>query len=241
MLHRKNWVLIGMTLCTASAVMATPVTFIGSDGTMSAGVTFDTSGTNLLVTLTNTSTLDALRPTDILTAMFFQSEITLNLAPVSAVVPAGSTVLFGTTDPGNSVGGEWAYKAGIWGASSYGISSVGLGLFGPHDLFPGSNLQGPDSPDGLQYGITSAGDNPLTGNTPVTGDNALIKNEVVFVLSGLPVGFDPSTSITSVMFQYGTDLTDPHCYGVRTPEPATLGLLAISSLIAFRRRSVGAR
>jgi hypothetical protein len=108
-------------------------------------------------------------------------------------------------------------------------------LFGSQDLFPGSNLQGPDAPDGLQYGITSAGDDTGTGNTPVTGENALIKNSVVFTLSGLPVGFDPSASISNVVFQYGTALDEPHFPGI--PEPATLALMcgALTCLARPRR------
>src|SRR5262249_38071850 len=146
---------------------------------------------------TNTSDGDVLMPVDVLTAVFFDvSGPALSLTPTSAVLNGGSTVFFGTTDPGNVVGGEWAYKGGLVGEPAgdhYGISSTGINLFGPGDRFPGNNLQGPDSPDGLQYGITSAGDNPATGNSPVTGDNALIQNSVVFHLSGLPAGFDPST------------------------------------------------
>lgn len=129
-------------------------------------------------------------------------------------------MLFGTTDPGNVVGGKWAYKSSLSGApASYGISSSGLGdLFGPKDTFPGTNLQGPESPGGLEYGITSAADDPATGNTPVTGLFALIQNSVVFTLGGgLPENFDASR-ITNVSFAYGTDLA-------AVPEPATMFLL----------------
>ena len=116
------------------------------------------------------------------------------------------------------------YRSGLSGApggAGQGISSTGLGLFGPFDLFPGSNLQGPASPDGLQYGITSAGDNPLTGNTPVTasGMNDLIQNAVAFKLTGLPGGFTLS-DISNVSFLYGTSLP--------VPEPATLWLLGLA-------------
>jgi len=243
MLHRKNWVLIGMMLCSASAVMAASTMFIGSEGTMSAEVTFTASGTDLLVSLKNTSTLDALMPADILTAVFFESQVPLTLTRVSAIVPSGSIVLFGTTDPGGVVGGEWAYRSGLTTLPDnlrYGISSEGFGLFNPQDRFPGSNLQGGVSPTGLEYGITTAGDDPSTGHADVTGKFALIQNQVDFVLSGLPVGFNPYESITDVMFQYGTALSHPHCRGVFIPEPAALSLLAVGSLFAFRRRSVGA-
>jgi hypothetical protein len=192
-------------------VAAIPITFAGGAGSLNAQVVFDVSGTNLVVTLTNTSSADVLVPADVLTAVFFNIGGNPVLSPLSAVVAAGSNVFFGATDPGNVVGGEMAYKAGLAGApggATRGISSVGLGLFGPGDRFPGNNLQGPDSPNGLQYGLTSAGDNPTTGNTPVTGTNALINNGVVYTLAGLPAGFLLS-SISNVHFQYGTDLSEP--------------------------------
>jgi hypothetical protein len=220
----------------APSANASSMTFSGSSGSLASSATFHSSGTNLIITLVNTSTHDVLVPADVLTGVFFDvNSSLLSLTRASAVLPTGSSVLFGTTDPGNVVGGEWAYRSGLLGpaGTAYGISSSGLGLFGPGDRFPGTNLQGPTDPDGLQYGITSAGDNPATGNTPVTGTNALIKNSVEFMLSGIPAGFDPSTAIYNVHFQYGTALSDPLLH---SPEPATLILLACGAVVAFRRR-----
>jgi hypothetical protein len=143
------------------------------------------------------------------------------------------------------VGGEWAYAAGLAGAggADAGISSAGFNLFGPDDRFPGSNLAGPDSPNGLQYGITSAADNLATGNQAVTGGEALIQYSVIFVLSGLAAGFDPSAlgAVTNVSFQYGTGLTEPNIIGQTTgnvvPEPATLSLFGAALVgAAWRRR-----
>lgn len=154
---------------------------------------------------------------------------------------SGGAIFFGGTDPGGVVGGEWAYKAGLSGlprGATQGISSSGLDIFGPGDLFPGNNLQGPNSPNGLQYGITSAGDISTLGNTPVTGANALIHNSVVFTLSGLPEGFNPSDSgaITNVSFQYGTSLSEPN---IPVPEPVSLILLGSGLIgIAVLRRRV---
>jgi hypothetical protein len=236
---RSKTFVCALALATAigasTAAIAAPITYSATVGHRSASATFDVSGTNLIVTLINDSNDDVLVPVDVLTAVFFDvNGASLALTPVSAVLKAGSSVLFGTTDPGNVVGGEWAYRGDLDPAGTpnraYGISSVGLGLFGPGDLFPGTNLQGPASPDGLQYGITSLGDNPATGNTPVTGTNALIQNAVVFTLAGLPDSFDPSTRIENVIWQYGTDLSEP-----RIPEPATLGIFAVGALLLRRR------
>ena len=226
-----------------SIAKAVPITFSGTSGSLSASATFDKSGTNLLVTLANTSASDVQVPTDVLTAVFFELAGNPSLTPVSAKLTPGSLVFFGPTDPNiaNGVGGEWAYQRGLAidpNVGTQGISSVGLGLFGPHDLFPGSDLQSPASPDGLQYGITSPVDDPNTGNTPVTGTNALIKSSVDFVLGGLPSSFDPNTDISGVYFQYGTDLGDLRFPGDRPPDygnppvPEPLTLVAVGAGLA---------
>jgi hypothetical protein len=226
---------VAIALVAGGSAFASPFTLTASQGERAALASFEVLGSELIITLQNTSTSDVFEPTYVLTSLFFDvSGTPLVLTPISAVVPSGSTVLFGGTDPGGEVGGEWAYKSGLAGApygATYGLSSAGLGLVGPGDRFPGSNLQGPTSPDGLQYGITSAGDVPTTGNAPVTGDNALIRNTVVFRLSGVPSGFDPSTQIGNVAWQYGTTLADPHI-----PEPASVILLAVSGLLLRRFR-----
>jgi hypothetical protein len=153
------------------------------------------------------------------------------LKPVSAVLGTGSSVLFGP-DGGGNVGGEWAYASGLSGApggAAEGISSAGFGLFGAAN-FGGPNLDDPESVGGLNYGITSLGDDPTTKNKAVTGKDPLIQNAVVFTLSGLPEGFDlASATITNVSFQYGTSLSETN---VPVPEPATM-LLFGSGLICL--------
>jgi len=229
---------VGALVSAAGATAeASPLFATASGGSRSASVFFDTSGTDLIVILTNTSGFDALVPVDVMTGLFFDiSGTPLSLSRTSAVVPAGHLVFNGPTDPGGVIGGEWAYLGGLVGApfgASYGISSAGFGFFGPSDLFPGSDLQPPTSPDGLQYGITSAGDNPLTGNAPMMS-NAIVRNQVVFTLSGLPIGFDPAASISNLTFQYGTALDEP---SIRVPAPgAAAGLLGFAGLLGLRRR-----
>lgn len=214
-----------------------------SSGHLAASASFDVDPSNasrLIVTLANTSMHDVLVPADILTAVFFSiTNPTVVLLPVSAVLGPGSTVQFGAA-PGGVVGGEWAYRSGLTGVVEdiagvgHGISSAGFGLFGAAN-FPGSNLQGPVAVNGMQYGITSTSDNPATGNAAVTGMNAFIKNEVVFTLSGLPEGFDPASSISGVMFQYGTSLEEPRLASVPAPGAAALMGIAFASLMRRRR------
>ncbi|MEE8170441.1 MAG: XDD4 family exosortase-dependent surface protein, partial [Phycisphaerae bacterium] len=139
-----------------SASLAETSVIDASLGNLSASVAFETSGTDLLITLSNTSTADVLDPAEILTAVFFNiAAAPMTLTPVSAVIGPSSTVLFGGTDPGGGVGGEWAFRDSLQGAPggrSYGISSTSFGLFSAAYLFPGSDLERPRAPDGLQYG-----------------------------------------------------------------------------------------
>jgi hypothetical protein len=225
-------------LSTASAT----VTISGANGTLAASAAFQKSGNNLIVTLTNTSTSDVLVPADVLTAVFFDID---GFAPTftrtSAVLNTGSTVLYDGSPAGGVVGGEWAYNPSLTINSKtfgYGISSSGLGLFGPGDRFPGTNLAGPDSPDGPQYGIVSAGDNSATGNGGITGSEGLIKNSVVFTLQCTAnCGFAESNISDIVRFQYGTNVSEPNI--TTTPEPGFYGLLSLGMTglyCAVRRR-----
>jgi hypothetical protein len=234
------------------AKAASVVTFDGSDTTRKASVKFEDLGGGVLkVTLTNTSTKDVLVPVDVLTAVFFDSDFGA-LTRVSADLAIGSSVVYGTGPSDGNVGGEWAYKTGLHAPSpsGTGVSSSGLGLFGPGDRFNDNNLYGPADPDGLQYGITSAGDNIATGNKGVT-KAPLIKNSVVFRFSSTG-SFDLS-SISNVWFQYGTQTSEPEVPGtlvfvpggnpntVPVPTPATAGagmivLGGFAGLRAIRRR-----
>ena len=212
----------------------------GSSGSRSAEAEFDLIGSALSVTLTNTSASDVLIPIDVLTALFFTAAGDPAFSLGSAVLDGASTVFFaplldafgipivGGTYAGGDVGAEWAYNNALSGplGANQGISSTGLTLFGPGDRFDTvGDLQKPASPDGLQYGLTSAGDNPLTGNTPVTGQYALIQDSVLFTFI-VPSGFGLG-DISGVSFQYGTALDDPNVPGSSTPEPASLVLLGL--------------
>ena len=259
---------LAASLLSTSAAFAVPVTFF--DGTFTsaeraANAKFEQDGTSLIVTLTNTWTGDVLVPVDVLTAVFFTLSDDPTLTRVSALlnpntqfwdgtqfVNASSTVYYDADGQpvGGVVGGEWAYKDGLAGAPSgadEGISSSGFGLFGPGDLFPGVDLQSPASPDGVQYGLLSAGDDPTTGNAGITGSGGLIKNSVIFTLSGLDA--TKTYTLADVSFQWGTGLDEPNeecCTpgSGEVPEPGTLslfgGALLVGALSYARRRKLQA-
>ncbi|MFN7020481.1 MAG: XDD4 family exosortase-dependent surface protein [Phycisphaerales bacterium] len=227
---------LAVALSACSAASAAMLDTSATTGSLSASATFVASGSNLIITLTNTSTADANVPADMLTAVFFDiAGPALSLTRVGAVLAPGSTVINSAVQPaGGVVGGEWAYVGGLVGAphgASHGISSAGFGLFGPGELFPGPNLDGPLSPNGVQHGITSASDPGANNNGGASVP--LIRNAVVFTLGGLPSGFDPSTRITNVSFQYGTGLDEPN---LLVPAPGAAGLFGLGLLAIGRRR-----
>jgi MYXO-CTERM domain-containing protein len=217
------------------------VVFTGVDTSgRSAMAEFSVNGSGeLVVTLTNTSLNDVLVPSEVLTALLFDiSGAGLPLTRESAVLGAGSTVFYDVDGQpaGGVVGGEWAYRGGLIGAPGdrgYGISSTGIDLFGPGDIFPGPDLSPPINPNGLNYGILSAGDDPATGNGGVMGSGGLIRNSVVFTLGGAGVDFDLSR-INRVQFFYGTSVGEGSIDGV--PTPGSLALLGLAGLLIHRRR-----
>lgn len=242
-LFRSSVLAAAIALVAPSASAA--FVFQAGTGNYRAEVSFSQAGAGapLSVTLTNTSTADTLVPSDVLTAVFFTVSGSPTLTPVSALLGAGSTVFYDAQGQpaGGVVGGEWAYRSGLTGApggARAGISSAGFSLFGPGDLFPGPDLQSPTSPNGVEYGILSAGDNAATGNGGITGSGGLIRNAVVFLFN-VPSGLLLTRSdVNNVSFQYGTALNEPN-FAVPAPDSAILlmaGLAGLGGVLRVRRR-----
>ena len=182
----------------------------GTTLSATAAFTVNASG-QLVVTLTNTGA-NALAPSDVLTALFF--DIDASLSPLSAQL-GGSTVMHGDTPADGNVGGEWALGSSLTGApgdAGYGISAVGFGLFG-HANFNGDVLFTP--PPGLQLGgldagIVSASQTDAGSNAKIL-ETSLIRDHVVFTFtSDSTIDLN---SISNVSFQFGTDLRLPNIGG----------------------------
>ncbi|OWY68872.1 hypothetical protein B7486_23530 [cyanobacterium TDX16] len=222
----------GSVIFTGSGMNA-----MNGNNPIAGSVEFEVSANALIVTITNTAKSDVEVPSDVLTGAYWSMDIgASSLTRTSGLLAPGSSVFYDLDGQpaGGVVGGEWAYKSGLsFNGAAYGISSSGLGLFGPGDLFPGPDLAPPPNPDGLNYGLLSAGDNAATGNGGITGSGGLIKNAVVFTLTGLPGNFTLD-SISNVQLQYGTSLSEPRLTTV--PEPGTVTLLGLAGLVLLGRR-----
>ena len=249
LMQRLSLLLLGslMSLAVALPAKAIPFSYSMSENGRSAEVTFEVSGTDLIVTLANKSTNDAMAPTDVLTGVFFNIAGNPVITPIAASLYTGSSIICKNTghagdcptqlDPNGLMNGEWAFKSNVnLRNAKYGISSSGLGIFGPSDLFPNpTNLQGPVDPDGIQYGITTEGDNANTANGGLGGNN-LVKNKAQFkfALNGNADNFHPG-KLSDISFQYGTATTEPY---LLVPEPASYLLVSLGILgIFIARRS----
>lgn len=250
---RSTFIVLLVIGIVSVSAMATSSTFFFEEDGRYARAVFDTSGSGLVVTLTNTSPADVMERNYVLTALMFDVAGNPALTPVAAMMAPGSHVLYGDTPADMNVSGEWAFRSDLAGKglpcnAAYGISSAGLDdTFGPKDLFDDTrNLEGPLSPNGLNYGITSAGDHECTFQGNINNVPPLIQNEVIFTFLTID-NFD-AQDISNVCFQYGTSLSEPF-YPTGPPpmpvipEPMTMltALLGITALGGYIKRKRNAQ
>ncbi|MBX9259060.1 hypothetical protein H1Q63_34935, partial [Desmonostoc muscorum CCALA 125] len=194
---------------------AEAITFAGSSGDLSASADFQLNGDILTLKLTNTSSTNVLAPADLLTGVFFNASKSLNL--VSATLGLGSKVYqngyASLLQPINlsvaSLNGGWQYKSNISDSSlkgvNQGIGTAGFGIFN-------GNLTG--NGNQFDYGLLSASSNlTANANKPVK-ETSLIENSLVFTFLGAS-GLTES-SFNNIIFQYGTNLSEPQFAG-KTP------------------------
>ncbi|HOA71933.1 MAG TPA: hypothetical protein PL151_00415 [Phycisphaerae bacterium] len=111
---------------------AIPVEFSAFDGSRSAWASFEMDGGNLVVTLANTSESGRRGSDDVLTGMFFDSGIDLNLQLLSGVASNGASVASDWTVLDTGVD-EWDHET-----HAYGI----LAGSGFHDRFSDLSFDG---------------------------------------------------------------------------------------------------
>jgi len=257
-------------LALTGAAYAAPITVTGSStfggDTLSAQATFDIVGSQLIVTLRNTApddTTGQFVPQQGLSGIFFNLPDAITLTAVSATITSGQIIqgdqcdvnsgpptgdnAANCTSAQTDVGGEFAYALTSLGGADRGISSSGLGIFGPGDVFGSPDLDSPDDPDGFNFELISANETAFNPNPGLSAE-PLIQGTVTFVLD-ISGGTLSTSDISNFRFQYGTSTTEPSIIGEcrgdcspqqQVPEPGTLLILAPALLglgLVRRRRA----
>lgn len=202
----------------------------------SATFTFVDATDSFTVLLANTAGTEVRDPGNLLSGVFFSIAGSPSLTKVSATLGTGSDNVVknnSVVSGGYNLNDEWAYKAGINPSfapgSSYGISAVGLGIFGGADTFSGT---GP-SPSGDGFDICPA--TGTTPNAPSIKNYELVNHRMLFTFS--TTASLEASDIANVRTHYGSG--SEFATVDLVPEPLTLSSLAVGCATLLRRRRRG--
>ena len=200
----------------------------GSGDVLHASVEFQVSGTSLTVIVTNTDDNAVFNTADVLSSVYFNIAGAPTLSNGNAALTAGSSFVTnsgpaGSNNPPNT---EWMWKSPGAFSTMYSFGATGAVGFNTHQTFDsvfhgGSGVAGAND----DYGLV-----PTAGITSGNSSSVYANNSMTFT-------FDLSSAISEsdingVVVTYGSDGST-----VLTPEPATLGALAIGAIALLRRRT----
>jgi len=194
------------------------------------------SGNILTLRLSNNSPFASTSPDDLLSSYFFGINNSLGQIPNLVLQSANGDVYLTKKDSADSLqtlganliavkkgDDTWKYlplNVNYYPFLYLGLSTVGNSALNPNN-FPG-NIVGD-----IDYSI-------YTGDiyTQNLSDRLLVKNSATFVFSGL-AGFTEADILDSYGFGLGTA---PDTVVTHIPEPATMSILALGTLILVRRK-----
>lgn len=231
----RNGILVGAALVAVAAnAEALTVNFSGPSGAsgnpLAAQAIFTTSGTTLTIVLTNTATTASSDGADVLGGIYFDIA---GSNPVfsngNAALTAGSSFVQkdNLAAAGNPLNNEWMFDSpsGSPINREYAIGATG---------WPNFNRNQDTFAEKFHGGNVSAGANDDYGLVPTLGitvgsDNVYVNRSVTFT-------FDLSFAITESMIKNPLVSYGSAGQTVLTPEPATMGALAIGAMALLRRR-----
>lgn len=195
---------------TAQANVIFTVSGSTAGNNVSASADFAISGTNLTITLKNTSPANSQEaPGSTLTGLnFLLNGNAPTLNPLSATSPnaifnAAACDANACSGMNVNIGGEFGYENAGGVEAIGGAGYITTGLTGDLGNFGGVNLENPVSLDGINFGIISATHGGLNGGNGGLATVALVDDTAVFELNNLPSGLTEA-DIGSVNFLYGT-------------------------------------
>lgn len=213
----------------------------GEDPTFfpSGTATFEIDGSQLQLTLTNTSPLIEAIGEALSGLTWDITDSTVTLSPVSATIASGSSLVgVGATNLSGvtNLSGEWAFKddisAGLSGTDvplgSFGVGSIGdinfgADTFGIKDRFdPTTNVFGVENLNGIDGAIVGPQTDLTTDGFKSQGP--VVQSSMIFLFDF--TGSLDLTDIINVQPLFGTD------GATRVPEPST-ALLVASGLLGL--------
>jgi hypothetical protein len=207
---------VATLLVGLSAPAGATIVFAGASGTLAAEADFTVSGTTLTLELKNIATTQPTANSQLLTGILFNLPDSIVLTPTdataAALVTQGGCDAVASCDgdtgtAGFQIGGEAAYnlKGDMVSPPSGGTYDRGVGTMGGFggdaDIF-GTNLDDPDSPDGVNFGIVPTG--YVSGTVGGSGGTEpLVSHSIVFTFT-ITGGTLTEDQIDGVLFIYGT-------------------------------------
>lgn len=225
--------LLGVGVANAAVTLAASGTSAkGVDVTFGAQLTID--GDNLTIILTNDSPVDSLNPDDLLGSFYFDIINDAGIRPAMAYESATGDVYAASktgpdslvhsnaglmaTSPGD---GTWQFVTTDEMLNPY--MAFGLGTVGNSGLAP-NNFNG-NRVGGIDYAIYAG-----EVTTQNLNGKLLVKDLATFTFTGL-TGFTEADISPEFAFGLGTAPDS-----LLTPEPATMALLGLGSLVLRRRK-----